>query len=159
MAEEHKTVNQRYEEYQAQQNARPWIIKTADSIYSYLRFRLIDNIYFILAPKHKLEKEHKEIGMTYWDRPRKFDFDLVYQLAWVNYAAILRFRRIKHMGVPSEFVDEEGYLDEAAWMNVLDKIIYAFKELIFDDYVDKLTQSRVDEGLQLYAKYFQNLWD
>ena len=60
---EHKTVYQRWEEYQAERNARPWIVKAADSIYSFVFYRLPDNIHFILAPKQKLEKEHKEIGI------------------------------------------------------------------------------------------------
>lgn len=120
-----------------------------------------DVIKYYLKPKLKLEKEHKQIGLTYWDRPFKVDYDPVSQMAWKIFPILVRYKRMNRMGYPflQEFEEKENA--EQLWEEILDKIIYAFQELIlneelhFDDIIDK----KVDEGLALFAKYYRNLWD
>ena len=68
------------------------------------------------------------------------------------------------MGIPSSFVAREssecddcweiGYLN---WINVLDQIIYSFdpKNDTFDP---KYDPKRTQEGFDLFAKHFNDLW-
>ena len=124
--------------------------------------------------KYKLEKEHREIGLTKHDRPvmAHDNWNLDFTLAWLIYPRLLRFRRADAMGVPCEFMvlDESGkMLDEEstnAWHEVLDKMLYAFEDILldtystnkqFDSYLDHA--EKVQEGLDLFSKYFRNLWD
>ena len=41
------------------------------------------------------------------------------------------------------------------WHEILDKMIYSFDEILKDDPTD---QDKIQEGLELFAKYYINLW-
>ena len=41
------------------------------------------------------------------------------------------------------------------WHEILDKMIYSFDEILKDDSTD---QDKIQEGLELFAKYYMNLW-
>ena len=41
------------------------------------------------------------------------------------------------------------------WHEILDKMIYSFDEILKDDSTD---QDKIQEGLELFAKYYVNLW-
>lgn len=156
------------------------------------------------------------------------DFDtwsLDHTLANIIYPALIQLKNTKN-GVPSSFVDIGGedytsqlsfdfymetrhdHYDEAAaqWDIVLDKMIWAFGELLKDNYTEKyqhgigkydfvktdkkffnsitqqyeesyvledknpgehwhdyegeaLHEKRIQEGIELFAKYYRNLWD
>lgn len=143
---------------------KPWY----KEVYYWI-YRIPDKVSFILAPKHKLQKEHRQIGLGYWDRPRKsFDFDAVGKLAWEIYPILVRFRRSEFHGAPMDFVDEDGEPDMDRWLEVIDKMIYSFYEILQDSVTIDFTfdlgalqdnQSRIEYGLMLFAQYFQNLWD
>ena len=111
------------------------------------------------APKYKLQKEHKQIGLTKSDRPlKRYDeFEASCVLAWVNYPILVRFRRNQYaISYPENLKSIEE------WHKVLDKIIYAFQEIIYDEYTVEQAEEHykaIDEGLSLYAKWFLNLWD
>jgi hypothetical protein len=53
---------------------------------------------------------------------------------------------------------------EKEWHNILDKMIWSFEQIAEDDINAhtpeeyKLQQERIQEGLMLFAKYFQTLW-
>lgn len=156
----------------------------------------------------------------------KFDtWNLDHTLAKLIYPALLQLKEEKH-GVPSEFGEVGGephssqqsfdfytetYNDAwnegiKRWDEILDKMIWAFEQLAYDDYdklyhhgkgeydwvetdklypnpitgkmektfqmVDKnpdehwydhvghqLHEARIQEGLELFGKYYRNLWD
>jgi len=147
-------------------------------------------------------------------------------LAQIIYPMLLQLRATKH-GLPGEFVDDVGGEDYATqdsfdfykethkeswdiaaqrWDEVLDKMIWSFGQIAYEDYDDKyhhgkaeydwvksdktypnpitgkieptyqmvdknpdehwydhvghkLHEDRIQEGLQLFGKYFRNLWD
>lgn len=128
----------------------------------------------LFKKRYKLEKEHREIGLKLADRPivKHDNWNLDFTLAWLIYPRLLRFRRAHTMGVPSEFVicDENGsMLDKEstdAWHEALDKMLYAFEDVLLDTYsVNKSADQyvehaeKVQEGLDLFSKYFRSLWD
>ena len=41
------------------------------------------------------------------------------------------------------------------WHEILDKMIYSFDEILKDDSTD---QDKIQEGLELFVKYYMNLW-
>ena len=57
-------------------------------------------------------------------------------------------------GFPTEFKSMEE------WEAVLDKMIFAFESFVSDNYHEFSDEDlkRIDEGLQLFAKYFRDLW-
>lgn len=128
----------------------------------------------LFKKKYKLEKEHREIGLTSADRPiiEHDNWNLDFTLAWLIYPRLLRFRRAHSMGVPSEFVildENEHMLDKEstdAWHEALDKMLYAFEDILLDTYSTKQSADqyakhaeKVQEGLDLFSKYFRSLWD
>lgn len=157
----------------------------------------------------------------------KFDtWSFDHTLAHIIYPALLQLKASKH-GVPSELVDDVGGEDwhsqecfdfykethnesfEIAckrWDEILDKMIWSFKQLMDDNYSDlyhhgkgeydwvesdktyanpitgkvektyqmvdknpeehwydheghQLHEARIQEGLELFGKYYQSLWD
>ena len=54
--------------------------------------------------------------------------------------------------------EEEGY---QKWENILDKMIWAFYLYVSVDslYWTEEQKQQIDEGLKLFAEYFQSLWD
>jgi hypothetical protein len=78
---------------------------------------------------------------------------------------VLKFLRKDGNGYPSKLTDEE-------WKDVLDKMIIGFQELHDEGYMegewetytwDKnrliAHQKKVNEGLKLFSRHFQNLWN
>lgn len=131
--------------------------------------RIPDKIDFILSPKYKLEKEHKQIGFGYWDRPlKKYDvWNLSNHMAWVLYAQLVRFKRSERSGLPG-FIEFEGYTMEVGlqkWEEILDKMIYSFQEIINDDFHFDTAEeyevyyNKIQEGLNLFGQYYRGLWD
>jgi len=72
------------------------------------------------------------------------------------YPRLIELKKVKH-GYPSELADEKE------WDAIFDKILKAFEIMHEDeDYpsgYDRKLQPQIDEGLRLFGKYFQNLWD
>jgi hypothetical protein len=142
-------------------------------------------------------------------------WSLDHTLAMIIYPALLQLREVKH-GVPVEFAevggedwdqqtsfnfyaettDECHKLGVARWNETMDKMIWSFQQLCFDDYSDtyhhgeikmgwkevdadglaemidenpdehwydqighQLHEERIQEGLELFGKYYQHLWD
>lgn len=167
MAKE-KNFMQKWEEYQAEKAARPVVVKVLDVTYSFLRFRLPEKVKHILARKYPITKEHRQIGLTYWDRPKMiFDyFNADYSLAWNTYPSLVRFRHAEKIGVPMDFANgEDCNIDD--WNNALDKMIFAFAAIINNDEMSpkysieqtQILSNKIQEGLDLYAKHFRDLWD
>ena len=95
-------------------------------------------------------------------------------LALVILPMLKRFREDMN-GVPCDFVtgesDEEFQQGEIAWELTVDKMIFSFQSIVNDDDIldfDLKTpegkaayfghEAKVQEGLELFGKYFRNLW-
>lgn len=76
-------------------------------------------------------------------------------------AGLKAFRESDRHGIPTAFETMEE------WDAVLDKMIFAFEEIISDSLPDPSTprmmleerEDRIDEGLRLFGKYYRALWD
>lgn len=80
---------------------------------------------------------------------------------------LIEFRQIATNSFPAEAGSHEN------WMNTLDKMILAFQimkksddpgmgyDVDSDDFLDlvKADQEKIDEGLKLFAEFYQGLWD
>lgn len=60
-----------------------------------------------------------------------------------------KFKEIKN-GNPSDITEQE-------WDIILDKMIYSFEYTLSDDYYTK-RDKKFEEGINLFAKYYSNLW-
>jgi predicted RNase H-like nuclease (RuvC/YqgF family) len=107
-----------------------------------------------------LHVENEEIKEK-WRTHEIFDESEMWSLddtiAKFVYPRLVELKKVKH-GYPSELKDEHE------WVAIMDKMIRAFEIMHNDEYYpsvayDKKTQGEIDEGLKLFAKYFQNLWD
>ncbi len=81
-------------------------------------------------------------------------WDLYY---WIckRYLPVLKRLRFYHSGYPT-------HLTPKKWNEILDKIIYSFEMIGEDDFTktcNPKTQKKIQEGCELFGKYFQNLWD
>lgn len=84
-------------------------------------------------------------------------------LAKYIYPRLVKFKEINEMSYPSELKSHEE------WHSILDKIIFSFDIIANDKEVSmkntnwfELTLEqdlKVQKGLDLFAKYFRNLWD
>ena len=109
------------------------------------------------------------------------DFDvwsLDHTLSTIIHPALVRLKEIKH-GYPQLFEDgmvtphhwdrqlHFDFIDENVeneflikkWDDILDKMIYSFGKIMEDDYFDHEEWEKIQEGLDLFAKYYFNLWD
>lgn len=87
---------------------------------------------------------------------------------------ILKMFREDMYGVPGDFIagesDEEFQQGKTAWELTVDKMIFSFQSIVNDNILDfDLTtpegkaayfdhEAKVQEGLELFGKYFRNLW-
>jgi len=110
--------------------------------------------------KRILDKIESEVRS--WPFRLKNGFD--YRDTWSLDSSIARFvlPRLRHLrdnnhGHPCDLTDKK-------WIKIQNKMIKSF-ELILQDFqfidmkTHKKEQKQIQEGLQLFAKYFQNLWD
>jgi len=77
----------------------------------------------------------------------------------------LIYFRDNHSGAPSclfEY-DEFDHIKEEdgfkKWNEILDKMIWAFYLYIKEEDYNEENGRQIDEGLELFAKYFRDLWD
>ena len=96
-------------------------------------------------------------------------FSLDYSMALYIYPRLCEFReKYAPMGTPSSFCwDEEGKgidsdIANKNWLETIDKMILAFKLIIKDETVEldemRKQDEQIQEGLNLFAKYYRNLW-
>ena len=115
-----------------------------------------------------LRSQHKKYDRNYVIDDKGFvkaeAYDLFMVLAMINYSYLKYFREdCEHISIPVSFCDSNGKCDVDGWLSTLDKMINAFKLIIEDDFSPLIEeeQKRIDaihEGLDLYSKYFLNLW-
>lgn len=129
-------------------------------------------------PKYSLEKEHKEIGLKYSDRPLKEHdgYDCAVTLAWIMYPKLVRFQKAKRNTVPAtdssriKWVICMSYNEDNSpenlkeietavqeWQTIIDKIVAAVRALLLDE--DDKDEVVFKEGMALFAEYFDCLWD
>ena len=78
---------------------------------------------------------------------------------------LIPFRKMRKHGIPVKSVNDKMTMKD--WNIILDKMIWAFNVIdksesgnrYFKIRVSKEGQKKVMEGLHLFAKYFQGLWD
>lgn len=91
-------------------------------------------------------------------------YDLFTILAMINYSYLKYFREdCEHISIPISFCDSNGKCDVDGWLTVLDKMINAFKLIIEDEFPTSQEEAKkridtIQEGLDLYSKFFLNLW-
>lgn len=87
-----------------------------------------------------------------WDEREVWNLDRT--LGAYIYPRLIEFKKIKH-GYPDD-------ISEEIWDHHLDEMVFAFKTLSEDDnYLgfDQETFDRIQNGLNLFAKYYTALWD
>ena len=117
----------------------------------------------------KIFRKHHTSDLELWN--------LHVYLSKIIYKKLKAFRKMPRMGYPASFMDwdedmekNDGITKEdydkhyegggmKHWNKTLDKMIYAFKKIADDDVYKPSAYKKIDEGLQLFAKYFQALWD
>ncbi|SHE55903.1 hypothetical protein [Chryseobacterium takakiae] len=60
-----------------------------------------------------------------------------------------------------EYSDEEIFIINREWEKILKKILFSFKSILEpqNEMNFEEIQKKQEEGLQLFAKYYLNLWD
>ncbi|MCY4509488.1 MAG: hypothetical protein OXG35_21370 [Acidobacteria bacterium] len=48
--------------------------------------------------------------------------------------------------------------DADRWSKLLDELVWTFEEIAKDDLMDRATETRVQNGLYLFGKYYRCLW-
>lgn len=93
-----------------------------------------------------------EIQIDKWDT-----WNMDHTLALIIHPMLIQLRDTNH-GYPSELTNEE-------WIEIQNKMIWSFEQIINDGQWDlspeyyKEHQNKVQEGLDLFGKYFRSLWD
>lgn len=94
------------------------------------------------------KKFHDKYGFNYEDC-----WGLDHAIACFVLPRLVHFKKVKQ-SYPSGITYEE-------WDEILDKMIYAFKEIVKENanFMIGENRKRVEEGIELFAKYFFSLWD
>jgi hypothetical protein len=123
-----------------------------------------------------LDTIHPKIDYVKIDRWDTWSMD--HTLALIILPMLKQLKDTKH-GVPSAFVHNADGTEipfeiaEKKWDATLDKMIWSFEQIIDEDIEDQFHtgggefnvkgyqkhQKKVQEGLDLFGKYFRNLWD
>ena len=99
-------------------------------------------------------------------------WNLDHSLAALILPRLIHFKE-NHIGIPGNLCeyDENGNITnkedaETKWQNILDKMIYAFWEVILDRFLEieddierENIENKVTEGLKLFGEHFRSLWD
>jgi hypothetical protein len=86
-------------------------------------------------------------------------WDLDYTLAKYILPRLIKFKKVNTMSHPQEFNGMEE------WHNVIDKMIWSFDKHLREDFNWRSRTTlqkeidRYNEGLDLFAKHFGDLWD
>lgn len=128
-------------------------------------------MYVHIGPYGKSDKRKVKIKIHKYDT-----WNMDHTLALLIVPMLKQLKKTKH-GVPGDFVfgesDEDYKKAEEAWDLVLDKMIWSFNTILreFDFEEDfwkdgkynkdayYAYQEHINEGLQLFGKYYQALWD
>jgi len=114
-----------------------------------MNFGPLQIFYNKFYPKHVIQK----LRRGYSDEDL---WDLGNHLAEIILPRLKDFKRVNTHGYPNG-------LTESKWDEILNKMLYAFENTVnepdfdFNTYDD--TQKKIQEGFELFGKYFQSLWD
>lgn len=117
---------------------------------------------FVLMSKHKKYDPNYIMGDDGFVKAEAYDLFTI--LAMINYSYLRYFREdCEHISIPVSFCDSNGKCDVDGWLTVLDKMINAFKLIIEDEFPTSQEEAKkridtIQEGLDLYSKFFLNLW-
>lgn len=114
----------------------------------------------------------KKLKSVDWENAECWDLSKV--LSEVILLGLQKFKAMKRCGYPANFVTGNEEKDVQAWEDTIDKMIWSFNEvyndnmnqpLIDDNDVDQYSVAiveyfaRLQEGLELFGKYYNDLWD
>ena len=91
-------------------------------------------------------KQREERG---WDDTELWNLD--HTIARFVYPRLKRFIELEPKSYPTDFTYEE-------WIETLKKMLYSF-ECIVNDSINREEYNKVQEGFELFGKYFQTIWD
>lgn len=131
------------------------------------------------GPRSKKQIVEK-IRIDYWDV-----WSMDYTLAMIIEPMLIQLKEVKHgvpgemfilTGVPEdvyEYSEEQFAAAVGLWDEIMDKMIWSFHELNDDDYMMRLKaqhgegwvhlvkahEDRMQEGFDLFGKWYRALWD
>ena len=119
-----------------------------------------------IGPYRAKKPQKIDIHIDKWDT-----WGMDTTLALIIVPMLKQLKATKH-GIPSDFVEEgeDWTISEAKWNFVLDKMIWSFEQLINSDNEEVFHPFRnrdayyaynehIQEGLDLFGKYYRSLWD
>ena len=132
------------------------------------------------GPRSKKERIHK-VKIDFWDT-----WNMDCTLSELIEPMLIQLKEQKQgypsemfqlIGVPEgvwEYTDEQHELASAKWNELLDAMIWSFHEMNDGDYTSRLVEkygesewlnhikeheARMQEGFELFGKWFRSLWD
>lgn len=102
-------------------------------------------------------KKGKQNNSENWSHKNDFPVEEVWNtdntLSQLIVPRLLAFKALKKHGHPGEFKDMR------AWNNAIQKMVDAFELMKYVHTFYQEEETIVTEGLNLFCKYFRNLWD
>lgn len=101
-------------------------------------------------------RQKKKHGIPTFKDSEVWDLDIV--LAQYILPRLKRFKKVNVNSHPGTL----SSLEE--WHEIIDKMIWSFERIVNDDWAYETNRRkeqvpRYEEGMQLFAKYFLDLWD
>lgn len=101
------------------------------------------------------DKSFRKYNKNALNKEERDMWNLDVYLAGIIYPRLCYFKK-HHSGWPAEFKSDKE------WKEILDKMIYSFESILNEAHSDKripYDRAQVQEGLELFGKYFRALWD
>ena len=93
------------------------------------------------------ENRKIDIHIDKWDT-----WGMDHTLSLIILPMLIQLRDTNH-GHPAQITEEE-------WIEIQNKMIWSFEEIMKDDFnFDKEHNEKIQEGLNLFGKWFRDLWD
>ncbi len=70
----------------------------------------------------------------------------------------LKVFRKNSPGNPMYFFGEDKQMNHKDWLDILDKMIYAFEAIEMDNNCEKIDHKKQGEGFVLFGQYYRDLW-
>jgi hypothetical protein len=148
----------------ARRDAQPWYIKIPVNVGEYLWYRVIRRIPEI---PDEIKWKWQTLTKGYCDCDLWGLDHFIVEKIRAPLKEFIRYQEERGHGVPTDFAN-----DSAGWLAVLKKIEFAFDESYAEEhdyriwYGEGMTHEqvmerykKVQEGFELFGKYFSDLWD
>jgi len=154
------SIHKILKEIEIDEKNKPWFKKFSSNIFWYMK-DFIKNI----KPSRILFNIHCFYQKKKYGFCDREIWNLDYTIAKFIYPRLKRFIKMKSFTYPSRITGESEEEKIKKWNEILNQILKSFHIILYEDKFNlssfeyEKQKEKINKGLYLFSKYFQDLWD